>query len=121
LAVVDPSVTASRPNGQPPAGWLVDIAERLSGLLAGQVADDEDLPERLRVDALCVPAERAAELARAVEQDWPDADLGEVALDLALAEGWERWDAEQPVWTGTGRDLLDGVPPGVAVAGLWWD
>jgi hypothetical protein len=121
LAVVDPSVTASRPGGQPPAGWLVDLAERLDGLLAGQVGDDVGLPERLRVDALCVPAARAADLARAVEQDWPDPDLGEAALDLALAEGWERWDAEQPVWTGGGRELLDGVPQGVLVAGLWWD
>lgn len=121
LSVVDPSIAASRSNGQPPADWLVAIAERLGGLLAGQVGDDEDLPERLRVDAVCVPAEHAAELARAVEQDWPDPDLGEVALDLALAEGWERWDAEQPVWTGEGRELLAGVPAAVRVVGLWWD
>lgn len=121
LATVDPFLAASRPNGQPPADWLVAIAERLGGLLAGQVGDDEDLPERLRVDAVCVPAERAAELARAVDADWPDPDLGEVALDLALAEGWERWDAEQPVWTGGGRELLGKVPPAVRVVGLWWD
>lgn len=121
LAVVDPFMTVGRPNGQPPAGWLVHVAERLGGLLAGQVGDDEDLPERLRVDAVCVPAEQAAELAQAVDADWPEPDMGEVALDLALAEGWEHWDAEQPVWTGGGRELLDGVPPGVAVVGLWWD
>lgn len=121
LAVVDPFITVGRPNGQPPAGWLVDVAERLDGLLAGQVGDDEDLPERLRVDAVGVPAERAAELARAVDADWPEADLGEVALDLALAEGWASWDAERPVWTGGGRELLAGAPPGVLVVGLWWD
>jgi hypothetical protein len=104
-----PSTRPSPPAGPTASrrpGWLVDIAERLGGLLAGQVADDEDLPERLWVDALCVPAERAAQLAQAVEQDWPDPDLGEAALDLALAEGWERWDAEQPV--------------GPAVAGSCW-
>lgn len=121
LAAVDPSVAGSRPNGQPPAGWLVDIAERLGGLLAGQVGDDEDLPERLRVDAVCIPAERAAELARAVDADWPCVEPDEVALDLALAEGWDRWDAERPVWTGGGRELLAGVPLGVAAVGLWWD
>lgn len=121
LTVVDPFISVGRPNGQPPAEWLVAIAERLGGLLAGQVGDDEDLPARLRVDAVCVPAERAAELALAVDADWPDPDLGEVALDLALAEGWERWDAEQPVWTGGGRDLLAGVPVDVRVVGLWWD
>lgn len=121
LTVVDPFMTMGRPNGQPPADWLVAIAERLGGLLAGQVGDDEDLPERLRVDAVCVPVERSAELARAVDADWPDPDLGELALDLALAEGWERWDAEQPVWTGGGRELLAGVPAAVRAVGLWWD
>lgn len=121
LAAVDPFMTVGRPNDQPPAGWLVDMAERLGGLLAGQVGDDEDLPQQLRVDALCVSAEHAAELARAVEADWADCDLGEVALDLALAEGWERWDAEKPVWTGGGRELMAGLPPAVRVVGLWWD
>lgn len=121
LAAVDPSITASRPNGQPPAAWLVHVAERLGGLLAGQVGDEADLPERLRVDAVGVPAEHAAELARAVDADWPDPGSGEVALDLALAEGWERWDSERPAWIGGGRDLLAGAPPGLrrrAVVGL---
>lgn len=121
LAVVDPFLTGARPNGQPPAGWLVDVAERLGGLLAGQVSDDEGLPEQLRIDAVCVPAEQAVVLARAVEQDWPDTVLGEVALDLALAEGWERWDADQALWTGGGRELLEGTPPACRVVGLWWD
>lgn len=121
LAAVDPTTAASRPNGQPPADWLVALAERLGGRLAGHVADDEDLSERLRVDAVCVPAEHAAELARAVDQDWPVPHVGDVALDLGLAEGWERWDADEPVWTGGGRELLNGVPHGVAIVGLWWD
>lgn len=117
---VDQSLRVGRPNGQPPADWLVDTAERLGGLVAGQVGDDDGFPERLRVDAVCVPGDRGAELAGAVDREWPDDVLGEVALDLALAEGWERWDAEQPVWTGGGRDLLDGAPR-AAVVGLWWD
>jgi hypothetical protein len=95
------------------------VAERLGGLLAGQVGDDEGLPERLRIDALCVPGERGADLAR-VDHDWPDVVLGDVALDLSLAEAWERWDAVEPVWTGNGRDLFDGLPR-AAVVGLWWD
>lgn len=119
--MVDPVLSTSRPNGQPPAGWLVDLAERLDGLLAGQVADDEELPQQLRVDALCVPSEQAEALALAVDADWPDADLGEPALDLALAEGWGSWDAETPVWTANGRDVLTGVPPDAHVVGLWWD
>lgn len=73
------------------------------------------------MDAVCVAAERAAELARAVDADWPEPDLGELALDLALVEGWETWDAARPVWTGGGRELLDRVPPAVRVVGLWWD
>jgi hypothetical protein len=120
LAAVDPVFRSSRPNGQPPADWLVDVAERLGGLLAGQVGDDEGLPERLRIDALCVPGERGADLARAVDRDWPDVVHGDVALDLSLAEAWERWDAVEPVWTGSGRELLDGLPR-AAVVGLWWD
>lgn len=121
LAMVDPFHTTSRPNGQPPAGWLVDTAERLGGLLAGQVADDEGRPEQLRIDALCVAAQQAEALARAVDEDWPEPAFGELALDLALAEGWQAWDAETPIWTANGREALSGVPSGVVVVGLWWD
>jgi len=120
LASVDPSCGACRPNGQPPGDWLVDVAERLDGTLAGQVGDDGDLPERLRVDAVCVAGGRAAELARAIARDWPQDALGGTALDLAVAEGWPGWDAEQPAWVGSGHDvLLDGQR--AAVVGLWWD
>jgi hypothetical protein len=98
-----------------------DVVRRaLAGLLAGQVGDDEGLPERLRIDAVSVPGGHGADLARAVDHDWPDVVLGDVALGLSLAEAWERWDAEEPVWTGSGRELLDG-PPRAAVVGLWWD
>ncbi len=120
LSRVDPSWRDSRPNGQPPGGWLVDLAERLGGLLAGQVGDNDWLPERLRVDAVCVPGERSAELARAVDEQWPQPFMEALALDLALAEAWDHWDAETPVWSGPGRDLLTGEPR-AAVVGLWWD
>ena len=120
LAAVDPEWGTTRFNGQPPASWLVSTAERLDGRLAGQVGDDVGLPTRLRVDAICVPGERAQELAQAVHDDWPEPVLDSVALDLALAEGWEAWDAEQPVWTLAGRQLLE-APPAAAVVGLWWD
>jgi hypothetical protein len=119
LRVVGPQVAQSRPNGQPPAAWLVDIAERLEGLLAGLVGTDPP-PERLRVDAVCVPAHRAAELARAVAHDWPEPVLHAPALEHALAEAWERWDATEAVWSGSGSDLLEKPPP-APVVGLWWD
>lgn len=120
LASVDPSCGASRPNGQPPGNWLVEVAERLDGTLAGQVGDDADLPERLRVDAVCVAGDRAADLARAIARDWPQDDVGGTALDLAVAEGWPRWDANEPAWNRSGHDvLLDGRR--AAVVGLWWD
>lgn len=120
LGVVDTWCGSSRPNGQPPAHWLVDTAERLGGTLSGHAGTDRDLPERLRIDALCVAGDRGGDLARAVDQDWAAAMDGEKALDLALAEGWSGWDADEPVWTGDGRALLDGAPR-AAVVGLWWD
>jgi hypothetical protein len=64
-----PQLAQSRPNGQPPAAWLVDIAERLEGV---------------------------------------------------LAEAWERWDATEAVWSGSGSDLL-AKPAPAPVVGLWWD
>ncbi len=120
LGAVDLEWSTARFNGQPPANWLVSTAERLGGLLSGQVGDDVELPTRLRVDAICVPGERARELADAVHADWPQTVLDSVALDLALAEGWHAWDAEQPIWTGSGRQLLE-TSPDAAVVGLWWD
>ncbi len=98
----------------------MSTAERLGGLLSGQVGDDVERPPRLRVDAICVPGELADELAQAVHIDWPQTVLDSVALDLAEAEGWDTWDAEQPIWTGNGRQLLE-ASPNAAVVGLWWD
>ncbi len=120
LEQVELEWSTARFNGQPPATWLVKVAERLGGRLAGQVGDDEGLPTRLRVDAICVPGGCAGELAQAVHVDWPQTVLDSSALDLALAEAWEGWDAEQPVWTGIGRQLLE-APQDAAVIGLWWD
>lgn len=117
---IDGAWSTVRFNGQPPAEWLVNTAERLGGLLSGLVGNDEELPTRLRVDAICVAGERAGELAQAVHDDWPQPVFDSVALDLALAEGWDSWAAEQPIWTGNGRELLD-AHPGAAVIGLWWD
>ncbi len=120
LEAVDLEWSTARFNGQPPASWLVSTAERLGGLLSGQVGDDVERPPRLRVDAICVPGERAPELAQAVHIDWPQTVLDSVALDVAEAEGWDTWDAEQPIWTGNGRQLLE-ASPNAAVVGLWWD
>lgn len=100
--------------------WLIR-SSRPAGRTVRQVADDEGLPERLGIDALCVAAQQAEALARAVDEDWPEPALGEPALDLALAEGWQAWDAETPIWTANGREALSGVPSGVVVVGLWWD
>jgi hypothetical protein len=117
LALVDGWYGTSRPNGQPPAVWLAEQAEHLGGLLAGHVT-----PARgyIRVDAICVPAEKTHALATAVDQAWPPAADGTGALDLADAEAWDQWDASQAIWSGNGRDLLTIHPPGVVV-GLWWD
>jgi hypothetical protein len=117
LALVDGWYGTSRPNGQPPALWLVEEAEHLGGLLGGHVT-----PARgsIRVDAICVPAEETHVLAAAVEQAWPPGADGTGALDLADAEAWDRWDANQAIWSGNGRELLTSRPPGVVV-GLWWD
>lgn len=115
LSGLDPLWISYRPNGQPPAAWLLATAERLDGLVAGSSSH----PNGLRVDAICVPGDRAADLAGAVERDWPERAIDERALDLALAEAWPSWDAERPVWEGSGRDLLAGRSE--PVVGLWWD
>jgi hypothetical protein len=120
LDAVDTSCGNARPNGQPPAVWLVEIAARLGGTLSGQAATPPNLPQRLRIDAVCVAGDRGGDLARAIDRDWAAAVDGETPLALALAEGWTRWEADEPMWTGGGRELLDG-PPRAGVVGLWWD
>lgn len=120
LTLVDSSWRTSRPNGQPPAEWLVKMASRFGGTLSGNVATGDDLPDRLRVDAVCVPGEHGSELARSVARDWPEPEFGEDVLALALAEGWRTWDAQEASWVGNGRDLIDACAP-APVIGLWWD
>lgn len=120
LTAVDPSWRTGRPNGQPPAEWLVDMASRFGGTLSGYVATDEGQPDRLRVDAVCVPGEHGSDLARSVARDWSEPEFGEEVLALALAEGWHTWDAQEASWAGNGRDLIDASPP-AAIVGLWWD
>jgi hypothetical protein len=54
-------------QGQPPAAWLVELAERLGGTLGGDYRAD---PWRaVRVDIVCVPGERARDLVDAVRRD----------------------------------------------------
>lgn len=115
LAGCDPLFSDYQPNGQPPPRWLVQIADRLGGLLAGSPS----MPGGIRVDAICVPGPRGPELAQAVRDDWPEVLLDALPLDLALAEAWTSWDAERSIWEGPGRALLE--PRSEPVVGLWWD
>lgn len=93
---------------------------RCGGTLSGFVGLDDGLPERLRVDAVCVPGERGSDLAASVARDWPEPEFGEEVLALAVAEGWSAWDARDSMWTGNGRDLMESPAP-APVVGLWWD
>ena len=120
LELVNPACRLARANGQPHARWLVDVAEKLGGRLAGLAAVGDELDDRIRVDAVCVPGEHGADLARAIARDWPDPEFGEQVLDLAVAEGWTSWQSVEPCWTGSGRELIDAAPR-AAVVGLWWD
>jgi hypothetical protein len=120
LDLLSPNCRLGRPNGQPPAGWLIDVAEKLGGTLAGLAAVGDELGDRIRVDAVCVPGEHGADLARAVARDWPEPEFGEQVLDLALAEGWTSWQSAEPCWTGSGSELIS-PEPRAAVVGLWWD
>lgn len=118
LALVDAAVSELRANGQPPASWLVAQAERRQGLLSGSFSTTPITT--LRIDALCVPKEQASALATALVDDWAADGDWPAAIDLALAEGWESWDARASAWEGEGRALLGGLPD-LPVFGLWWD
>lgn len=117
LDLVEDWMSRYRPNAQPPAGWLVEQAHELDGILGGLVVPAE---VRLRVDGIQVPRARAAELARRVHDAWPAADGWPAALELALAEAWPSVDAQHNIWEGEGTELLRGLPDG-EVIGLWWD
>lgn len=119
LACFEPGWSNLRPNGQPPYGWLVDVAERLEGTVGG---DNRPAPLRqFRLDLVCVPGQRGRDLVDAVARDWPgdQPTMGGTALDLALGHEWTSWDATEPSWEGPAAELL--TRPPAAVAGLWWD
>jgi hypothetical protein len=111
-----PWVGAARPNGQPPATWLVEAAARFSGLLSGMVAPPL---ATMRVDAVCVPVAYARSFAAELDRTWWDEE-DRSALDLAVAEAWTGWTATTACWQGTGRDVLRGPVPG-ALLSLWFD
>ena len=119
LSHFEPGWADLRPNGQPPYGWLVDLAGELGGTVGG---DYRPAPMRqLRLDLVCVPGERGPELVEAVRRDWPEErpSMGGPALDLALGHEWASWDATEPNWEGPALELAT-RPPAV-VCGLWWD
>lgn len=118
LTLVDERWADIRPNGQPPARWLVELAERREGLLGGTWSTQPW--SGLRVDAIQVPRTVAADLARAVVDAWAPYDDWPAAIDLADAEGWPSWDAVRSEWQGPGRALM-GELPELEVFGLWWD
>lgn len=118
LSLLDPDVAQGRPNGQPPAHWLMELADRLGGLLGGSFSTAPWVG--LRVDAIQVPRPMVGQLAQSVLDAWPAYDDWPAAIDLADAEGWPAWDAERSEWEGLGRDLLGDLPE-LAVFGLWWD
>jgi hypothetical protein len=110
----------SRCNGtQPPMRWLVKQAAALRGRLVGSVAAGR---RYARFDGIQVPTPAARLLAERIAADWPGTDIAPAALPAAVAEAWTSWDANEPIWTGTGPNLLtSGLPSKVVVVGLWWD
>lgn len=119
MATFEPGWAELRPNGQPPYGWLVDVAERLGGTVGG---DYSPAPLRqFRLDLICVPGDRGRELVESVRGDWPEEQphMGGPALTLALGHEWTSWDATEPSWEGPAAELL--TRPPATVCGLWWD
>ena len=106
-----PSAAASRPNDQPPAVWLVEIAESYGGRLCGSVNASFGA---LRVDAVCVPATATAAVVEQLSQAYPGQD------EAAVAEAWSAWDSTEPLWTGTGREAQTSLGQATVVS-LWWD
>src|SRR3954470_15585700 len=104
----------ARPNGtQPAMTWLAAQAAELDGRLVGSLVPGRGF---VRFDGIQLGHERGCVLARRIDAEGPG------ALEAAVAEAWSSWEAERPVWTGVGTDLLDGeLPAGAAVVGLWWD
>jgi hypothetical protein len=120
LALLADDVVTSRPNlVQPPMRELVSLAADLGGRLVGAVVPGRAF---VRLDGVQVDAAIARTLAERIAAAWPaDGGVGD-ALSAATAEAWTSWDADWPVWTGSGADLLRGAAPSeAAVVGLVWD
>jgi regulator of protease activity HflC (stomatin/prohibitin superfamily) len=130
LALLPPGVGTARPNlSGPSSAALVAVADALGGRLVGSLAPGRCF---LRIDGVQLDvepagaaaagralAERIAAAAPAAEQapgEAPD------ALAAAVAEAWPSWTATEPIWTGTGADLLTAdLPPATRVLGVWFD
>ena len=106
-----PGLADRRPNDQPPAAWLLKMAEQFDGRLCGVV---ETRYAALRVDAICLPAGAATAVLRALAAAYPGQD------EAAVVEAWSGWDAADPLWTGAGSDLRTLIPA-ARVYSLWWD
>ena len=121
LALLLPDQRTARLNlVQPPMTWLVQLAERMGGVLTGALPAGKAFVVFDGVQ-LNGGGEVARELARRVAVAWPATDDLPGALAVAVAEAWPSWTAAQPAWTGSGTDLLTAqLPPDTAVVGLWW-
>lgn len=123
LELVEPALATSRPNGQPPAEWLVDRALQMSGTVIGFAAPERDGGD-LRIDGIKVAWSYRQDLVRQVADTWPDEHdedgLWPGALDLSVGEVYPAWHTLQLTWKGPGADLAGDVPEG-PVVGLWWD
>jgi hypothetical protein len=121
LAVLpEDQVTARLNLAQPPMTWLVAQCADLGGRLVGSVVPGRRF---VRFDGVQLGDILAARtLAQRIVADWPATASVPSALAAAIAEAWASWaPAGQPVWTGTGDDLLTAPLPSEAeVIGLWW-
>lgn len=111
LAALPESVATGRPNGQPPALWLLGVSWDTDGRLYGSVHASRNA---LRVDGVCVPGTAAVRVVHLLEQAWPG------QAEVAVVEGWAGWDAKSPLWTGMALDLLEPqspLPPFCTVCG----
>jgi hypothetical protein len=114
-------VTARLNLVQPPMTWLVAQCADLGGRLVGSVVPGRGF---VRFDGVQVgDVSKARTLAERVAADWPATAGVPSALAAATAEAWASWaPEEQPVWTGTGEDLMTApLPAEAAVLGLWWN